>query len=544
MSDSTLLLLLLIVHVPIEIRKRGPQSIDAYLKALREGKAKNNHCNLVVLGEERVGKTSLIKSLLGKEFDPNCKSTQGVQLDQIETIAERIEIVGPVVDLPEDERQAEVWEVVNPKKRVRDHYVDTVAEAVADADPKGLQDNEEHKEEISEEDLMHEIDEIIEVLKPQDERNKAAIRIKRKKRPHQQRTTKPERPKKTGQASGRSEDPIPSDPHQSTSEPTASTRTATQAPKSSSPQMSDENPIIGEINRRAQDPVQDRQHPPPMRESISYEDSTAIAQKVKQKRKRKQDNIVFHTIDFAGQSLYRPMHHCFITHRAMYVVVFKLTDLLRHIQNDEQLDKNPISEIRYWLNNIIAHASVARDGDTIEENEKSPKIFLVGTHKNGDKAVQRPLGDDEVKKINEELMNIFVIDVNEKRYRYSIQQAKSEGGCIVFAVENSLTAKHDERRRESGILHFMSRIDAIKERIPFLHEEFPTSYIKLEQKLLEMEEKRKAQPLATTRQEVESWARECGITEQEGINTAVQFYHDIRVIVDQGLNIDASIVNT
>ena len=45
--------------------------------------------------------------------------------------------------------------------------------------------------------------------------------------------------------------------------------------------------------------------------------------------------ISFHALDFAGQKLYRPMHHCFITHRAMYIVVFNLQELVKQLTDAE-----------------------------------------------------------------------------------------------------------------------------------------------------------------------------------------------------------------
>ena len=42
--------------------------VEQYRKALKEGKTIIKRLQLLVLGEERVGKTSLIRSLLGKQF--------------------------------------------------------------------------------------------------------------------------------------------------------------------------------------------------------------------------------------------------------------------------------------------------------------------------------------------------------------------------------------------------------------------------------------------------------------------------------------------
>ena len=489
----------------MEIRKRGDKSVEAYLNALRSGKSKNNHCNLVVLGEERVGKTSLIKGLLGKDFDPDCKSTQGVQIDQIQTVAESVDIVLP---LDSNQPLAEVWVAVEPLKRVKEHYVESVAEAVTDADPKLPEEKiEDYDVATTEEELAIEVEEIIKELQPLEQQRKPQKKRKYPKSPTDSSRPQSKRkpPQSTEIADVHSQSVVSHQDH--TQHPQVQSRGGTQTqPQGHEPQHATSPP----------------------RESISYSDSKEIGRRLRQKAKH-QRNLIFHAIDFAGQSLYRPMHHCFITHRAVYIVVFKLTDILDQIKDKNPLIDPVIHEIRYWLNNIIAHSKVAN-------KLEHPKIFLVGTHKNGDPSGKntQPLNDKEVEEINEKIVKVFVADVHEDRYCNAIQFISDEGeGHIVFSVENSHTSKHDPNRRESGILKFMKRIEEVKGELTFLNDDFPVSYMRFELKLLQMREERKQHPLSTTRKDVEDWTKDCGIG-AEGVDTAIQFFHDIRVIVDQG----------
>ena len=488
--------------------------MKAFLDALLEGKAKNNHCNLVVLGEERVGKTSLIKGLLGKEFDPECKSTQGVQIDQIETVVERVDILLPDDPSQINDKANKVWEAVNPLDRVKDHFAESIVEAVTEADPKPKEDEpEDYDDSISEVDLMSQVDDIVKDLKPLEQR-----RSKPKKRKHPKADSGSHSKKRKSQKSQSAESTKTRLPilHQDVVDSAPSQTVRARA---------------SQTGYKGLEPAPSV--PATVRESISYSDSKAIAKKMKQ-RSKKGANLIFHAIDFAGQALYRPMHHCFITHRAVYIVVFKLTEMLKHIRG-EKLQKNPIREVQYWLNNIIAHASILPE----ESQEDKPKIFLVGTHRNGDQYSKDtashygPLSDEDVQEVNEKLMNKFIMNSEDMKYCDFIQFTSSKGGCIVFAVENSLTSKKNEQRSSSGIHQLMSRISEIRDKISFLRENFPTSYIKFEQKLLEMQEKRKDCHLSTRRGELIEWAEECGITGEEGIKTAIQFYHDIRVIIDQ-----------
>ena len=74
--------------------------VEQYRKALKEGKTTIKRLQLLVLGEERVGKTSLIRSLLGKEFMENCQPTQGIVMSDIgpEQLYEHI-----TMGVPDDE---------------------------------------------------------------------------------------------------------------------------------------------------------------------------------------------------------------------------------------------------------------------------------------------------------------------------------------------------------------------------------------------------------------------------------------------------------
>ena len=67
--------------VPAEIRGRGPRAERAFQKAMQSGKVKVYRGRIMLLGQDRAGKTSLKKSLLGLPFDPNQESTIGVEVD-------------------------------------------------------------------------------------------------------------------------------------------------------------------------------------------------------------------------------------------------------------------------------------------------------------------------------------------------------------------------------------------------------------------------------------------------------------------------------
>ena len=67
--------------VPPEIFVRGRLALEAYNKALAEGKTFDRRVPVMLIGREQSGKTSLKKSLRGELFDRNEKSTVGIDVD-------------------------------------------------------------------------------------------------------------------------------------------------------------------------------------------------------------------------------------------------------------------------------------------------------------------------------------------------------------------------------------------------------------------------------------------------------------------------------
>ena len=63
----------------------------AYSQALQEGKAKNNRIPVMVVGQDRGGKTSLMRRLLGLPFDKDQPSTTGIDVNVIELTEQNAE---------------------------------------------------------------------------------------------------------------------------------------------------------------------------------------------------------------------------------------------------------------------------------------------------------------------------------------------------------------------------------------------------------------------------------------------------------------------
>ena len=67
-------------RVPEEIYLRGPLAVEAYNKALNEGKTRFKRLPIMVIGQDRSGKTSLKNSMMRKPFNPDEDSTVGIDV--------------------------------------------------------------------------------------------------------------------------------------------------------------------------------------------------------------------------------------------------------------------------------------------------------------------------------------------------------------------------------------------------------------------------------------------------------------------------------
>ena len=69
------------VVAPAEIITLGINAKVLYEKALRDGAVNVYRGRILFIGQDRAGKTSLKKSLLGLPFDPKEQSTEGIEVD-------------------------------------------------------------------------------------------------------------------------------------------------------------------------------------------------------------------------------------------------------------------------------------------------------------------------------------------------------------------------------------------------------------------------------------------------------------------------------
>ena len=79
---------------PIEILRKGKEAIRGYFKSLEGEKKTLNEVKVLLVGDGAVGKTSLLKRLLGEEFDQHESKTHGINIEtwKVQPAKERIKV--------------------------------------------------------------------------------------------------------------------------------------------------------------------------------------------------------------------------------------------------------------------------------------------------------------------------------------------------------------------------------------------------------------------------------------------------------------------
>ena len=221
-----------------------------------------------------------------------------------------------------------------------------------------------------------------------------------------------------------------------------------------------------------------------------------------------ESSLCLQVLDFAGQKEYRPMHHCFMSRRAIYTVVFNL----QHLCDPEEKQKT-FSDVKYWLNSIHAHVHIS--GYKYEKY-----IFLVGTHKDPGNG-KRVITDYDIKIFSSELQEyLFTSHCPFKNGIHFFRP--SDHDLIMTGLENSMD------QSKSGIEFFTKEIEEFSKYLPFAKETYPITWLSFKDKLLKT--KVAGSPLLKIA-EATKIARDCGV---EDVHTALQLFHDIGVIIYPG----------
>ena len=233
------------------------------------------------------------------------------------------------------------------------------------------------------------------------------------------------------------------------------------------------------------------------------------------KRERKEPNLLLNVLDFAGQKNYRPMHHCFIRRRSLYIVVFNLQDMKMFLKRKGQPSSsgedqtNPVEEIRYWLHSIHAHIYPPEETQR-DRDEHDRRVLLVGTHRSPGKTDQE-IREDDFNDINLVLEEEIIED---DRCANHVRTVSSR---YFISVENSLSDPE-----MSGATQLRKTLTEIKGQLKFLDEVYPLSWLRFESRLIEMK-KDPSQSRCLLETEMLKIAQSKGVPVPED---ALEFFHD------------------
>ena len=472
-----MLCFLCVIIVPKEITKRGNTAIAKYVADLRKGKAKMSHCKLILLGDAGVGKTSLLSLLTGEAFNPNHNQTEGVSTDFIststissntwkkkatETDEEYKDVASKqLAQMLSDKEEPTIYQekrfTLN-HQMVVESLVKRTKEFISKTSPK-LRSKQVHMDSCH----MHH----------------SSVRYNSFLRP-------------------------PTPPSFSAPFPLSLPPSLSPSPLKEVTHTTSYIVPFPRLERRRQAARQQSSYP--ISTDPDNVDIEIMRRSVKMKKLQSCSTVIDHELrlkflafDLGGQKCYKPMHHCFFTSRAVYVVVFNV----RHLLNQQD---QCIHELKFWINSIHIYT----DDDT--------KIVLVGTHRGpypgyNDNDHLDPLTPEQEKTIYSIMIKNF------DKYCYNLRVSWFEGNKITAMVESSLEGD------KSGVHVIRQKLLELGEQYPGNNDDLPISYLRLEAKIFKERKKNNL----IFRKEVEGWAREYGI---DDLTIALTFFHDTGTIID------------
>ena len=506
--------------IPLEIRRRGPEAERIFRLALSEGRQKIPRCNLLVLGEERVGKTSLIRQLTGKHFISNLEPTCGIENTRVRTV----EVATIATNDGND------WSTVSENDQAMQHLdlvCGGVAKKIEEQDPEFFNRKEKHLKVAqstlpSEEQLLKRIQKLQKkfrppIVSPSAAKISTVLAPKRGKIEHHTDIHRPDLVPRLV---------VPPQPLTSSSVPKES-QSSRPAPvlqperRGASTSSVTTNEISPSVLTPGTSEKKKKQSAPKQKSdsqiTLTRRQSKDFSKRLKS-RKDVEPTLVFNTLDFAGQKGYRPMHHCFISRGAIYIVVYNLTSL---VQNHCVEKQKAIEELEYWLNSIHAHTKMHIDSVKQKASMNLQKyVFLVGTHK-------AEVTADQMDEINKKLQDQF----STKRFFDDIHMYEEKDN-IFAAVENSFDKL--SQRVDSGINGLKSELLKATKVLPFLEELRPISWLRFENALLQRRKQMDdASPPVMKLQDVTDIAKQCGmyVDQPNDVHIALQFFHDTGTII-------------
>ena len=406
-------------EVPLEIRARGLLALSAYKKALSEGMTCIKRVPIMLVGQDRSGKTSLAKSLKGERFNSEEDSTVGIQVDP-----SYINVSTEIWKPGEKEEQQNVERACSYEHHAARLIVQNLSEE--DSVP---------KEESLESDQIEHL-----------------VQAK-------------------SDSCSQSKDDI-------SSLSAALVTSNTTSHDSVSNSESDDLPEGSVFISMSQDhTISDQQ---PAGNILTVPDEVASLVDVllrKADDSEREEDIYTVLWDFGGQAVYYTTHPLFLTSRAIYLLVNDLSRPLHHkaksvtkqgmftkLQDSFRLETNA-DYLDFWMSSVVSLAIQDKSDSKKTKSDMLPElppVFLVCTH--ADEAYDG--GDPR------ELGRTVFGHLQTKPYKNHLHD--------VFTVDNTKSGQETECPE---VLRLRQEIRAVADGLPHMKEAVPIKWLKFEKEM-------------------------------------------------------------
>ncbi|XP_033124951.1 uncharacterized protein LOC117123205 [Anneissia japonica] len=326
--------LLLAMILPAQIKVRGKDAVTAFVNEIEKGEMTLVNNRVMFLGKEGAGKTSLVNSILGKQFNENEPSTCGI----LTTTA--FQTVGEDYNKWEEHKDVDVYELT---KQIREY---NIAEGIARK------------------------------LEPLEDQETTYMSV----------------------SSSPSESHLEPQPTSLTSEKKETSDVSQSAANVQFDRLPEEilKKVVANLDRQNPEPSRSAEEPKPgifkrFFMKITRNKPTNKDARFERVVERVVENVpsdVACLWDYAGQISYYITHRFFLTDGSSYVVAFSLFEPLNELAKSrgplkDQFEMTNLQMIIFWIRSIYEHAVLQYNVSTklINDTIASPTISLVGTHK-------------------------------------------------------------------------------------------------------------------------------------------------------------------
>ena len=228
--------------------------------------------------------------------------------------------------------------------------------------------------------------------------------------------------------------------------------------------------------------------------------------------------------DFAGQSVFYATHPLFLTARAIYLLVYDLSQnpheiakpivkqgVFTKFQDNFNLKTN-LDYLDFWMTSVASLASQDEDNDEDHKSEvlpkKLPAVFLVCTH------ADKPYSDRDPVELANEIFGALRV----KPYGHQLSD--------VFVVDNTKSGSEFECQE---VARLREEVLAVAKELPHVNEVIPIKWLRYEKCLETLKNERhhcislaEAKHLAS---------KVCIINKDNEFFTLLNYLHDLRLLI-------------